>query len=380
MKKNKIISFLILVTIILSSCERNKGVEIKGKIDGAEGKIIILESNDARIKTDTLNIDENGEFITNIIPLQYPEFMTLNIDNNIISLAVDSAERIHITGNIKDLVNTYKVEGSPESQKIKEISAAGSSLKQSYNKYDALYLTHKITAEQFADSVRQALLYYKEIVTPYIYENPSSAAAYFAVLQKVNGLLVFDPNEKNDYVAYAAVATGWDTYRKNHSNTKPIKDIVYLALQRRRNEKATKERFGKIEEQNMIEIVLPDIKGKQVMLSQMSGKVVFLDFTMYGAEYSPTYNMQLASLYNKYKNKNFEIYQVSLDADQNLWKNVASNLPWITVNDKESVYSQAAKNYNVTSLPTAYILDKEGTVIVRVSDFNEAENQIQKLL
>ena len=280
MKKNKIISFLILVTIILSSCERNKGVEIKGKIDGAEGKIIILESNDARIKTDTLNIDENGEFITNIIPLQYPEFMTLNIDNNIISLAVDSAERIHITGNIKDLVNTYKVEGSPESQKIKEISAAGSSLKQSYNKYDALYLTHKITAEQFADSVRQALLYYKEIVTPYIYENPSSAAAYFAVLQKVNGLLVFDPNEKNDYVAYAAVATGWDTYRKNHSNTKPIKDIVYLALQRRRNEKATKERFGKIEEQNMIEIVLPDIKGKQVMLSQMSGKVVFLDFTM----------------------------------------------------------------------------------------------------
>ena len=109
MKKNKIISFLILVTIILSSCERNKGVEIKGKIDGAEGKIIILESNDARIKTDTLKIDENGEFITNIIPLQYPEFMTLNIDNNIISLAVDSAERIHITGIIKDLVNTYKV-------------------------------------------------------------------------------------------------------------------------------------------------------------------------------------------------------------------------------------------------------------------------------
>ena len=382
MMKNKInlASLFIFALVIITGCERNNGVEIKGKIEGAEGKVVVLESNDKRIKTDTITINKNGEFKTNIIPLQYPEFITLNIDNNIINLAVDSAERISIKGDINNLASNYIIEGSHESQKIKEVSLEGQKLKQAYNNYDAMYLTHKINADQFADSVRQALLSYKNVVSPYIFENPASAAAYFTVLQKVNGLLVFDPNDKNDYVAYAAVATSWDTYNKTHTSTKPIRDIVYLALQRRRNEKIASKQLENIQEQNMIEIVLPNINEKQIKLSDINCKVVLLDFTMYGAEYTTAYDMQLASIYNKFKNKNFEIYQVSLDTDENLWKNAASNLPWITVNDKESVYSKAAKNSNVTSLPTAYLHDKDGSVIIRISDLNEAENQIQKLL
>ena len=57
-----------------------------------------------------------------------------------------------------------------------------------------------------------------------------------------------------------------------------------------------------------------------------AGKVVLLSFTAYQADYSPVYNMKLAELYKKYKSKGLEIYQVSLDADEQAWKVAADNL------------------------------------------------------
>ena len=375
-------NFLLLFLMIsfVFSCTKNKGIEIKGTIEGGEGKKVILESYDSRIKSDTLVLDKNGNFNIRVIPLEYPEFMTLTIENNTITLALDSTDNVSIVGNIKDFQNNYTLTGSAESQKIKEIAAEGIKLKKQFNDYDAMYLTHKIDATQFADSVKYAMLYYKEIVTPYIFENPASPAAYFTIFQKVNGLMVFDPNDKNDYLAFAAVATAWNNFHKDHSNTRPLKDITLGALYKKRIGEKTKEQLANIQEQNMIEIVLPNKNGKQISLSDMNGNVVLLNFTMYGADFSPAYNMKLAKIYDKFKKKGFEIYQVSLDTDDNFWKNTASNLPWITVNDKESVYSRAARNYNVTTLPTSYLLDKDGSVVYKITDLNEAESKISEML
>ena len=135
-----------------------------------------------------------------------------------------------------------------------------------------------------------------------------------------------------------------------------------------------------IQEQNYIEIVLPDMKGHDVRLSDQEGNVVLLNFTAYEAEYSGPYNMQLAKIFDKYKNKGFTIYQVSLDSDDNFRKITSSNLPWITVHDKESVYSRFARSYNVTSLPTSYLLDKDGSIVLRVNNLDDLDKEIAKLL
>ena len=66
-------------------------------------------------------------------------------------------------------------------------------------------------------------------------------------------MLIFDPNEKTDYLAYAAVATSWDSYHKDHTNTKPLKDITLAALQRRRlGEGTTIRRYGSVNARNFM--------------------------------------------------------------------------------------------------------------------------------
>lgn len=81
---------------------------------------------------------------------------------------------------------------------------------------------------------------------------------------------------------------------------------------------------------NFLDMELYDLRGRKKVLSDFvdAGKVVLLSFTAYQADYSPAYNMKLAELYKKYKSKGLEIYQVSLDADEQAWKVAADNLPW----------------------------------------------------
>ena len=105
-----------------------------------------------------------------------------------------------------------------------------------------------------------------------------------------------------------------------------------------------------------------------------------MNFTAYGAEYSGPYNMGLNKLYEKYKSKGLEIYQVSLDSDEHFWKVAASNLPWVTVRDKNSIYSTYARSYNVTELPTSFLLGKDGAILQRITDNNALEEALKKAL
>ena len=57
----------------------------------------------------------------------------------------------------------------------------------------------------------------------------------------------------------------------------------------------------------------------------------------------------LRDLYDKYAAQGFEIYQVSLDADEHYWKTTADNLPWICVRDGNGIYSSIAASYNAVS-------------------------------
>ena len=105
-----------------------------------------------------------------------------------------------------------------------------------------------------------------------------------------------------------------------------------------------------------------------------------MDFTAYQTEYSPQYNLLLAEIYRKYKQQGVEIYQISLDNDDNFWKVSASNLPWICVRDANSLNSRIAATYNVQQLPTAYLLDRTGAIRTRLTSMKEIENEIKKLL
>jgi len=85
--------------------------------------------------------------------------------------------------------------------------------------------------------------------------------------------------------------------------------------------------------------------------------------------------------YNKYKNKGFEIYQVSVDNNRIEWVDAIDKdgLSWINVGDMEGS-NQAVRNYNVQTVPYNYLLNEEGEVIAKDLKGQALDRALSRLL
>ena len=136
----------------------------------------------------------------------------------------------------------------------------------------------------------------------------------------------------------------------------------------------------KIVETGLIDISLRDLKGNIRKLTDLKGKVVLLDFSVYQTQTGAPHNLMLRDLYNKYASQGFEIYQVSLDADEHFWKTSADNLPWICVRDGNGVYSTNAAVYNVRQLPAYFLINRKNELSGRGEDIKDLDSAIKELL
>ena len=78
----------------------------------------------------------------------------------------------------------------------------------------------------------------------------------------------------------------------------------------------------------------------------------------------------LAPVYNDFKSKGFEIYQVAIDVDKASWARTVKeqNLGWINVCDGLGTASPAVGAYNVNRLPVSYLLADGQLIGERISD------------
>ena len=72
-------------------------------------------------------------------------------------------------------------------------------------------------------------------------------------------------------------------------------------------------------------------------------------------------------MYNRYKDRGFAILGVSLDSDHKRWRDAIKqdNLTWHHISDLGGWQSKHARTYEVSSIPTTLLLDKEGRIIAR---------------
>ena len=234
----------------------------------------------------------------------------------------------------------------------------------------------------YLERLDSVLSEYKEFAIDLILGNPSSAAAYYAVFQKIDDYMIFDPYDKKDYPMFGAVATSWSRYYPEAQRTKHLYEFTMNALRVRKQQEKQNELYDNITvtESQLPDISLSNVKGQTISLSSFTGNYVLLDFTAYKSDFSLQHNEVIKRVYNKYKSKGLVVYQISFDSDAHFWKNVSIELPWTTVYEPQSIYSNLLKIYNVRELPTAYILDKEGDLIKRIEDFAKLEEYIGQIL
>ena len=377
--------FLILLpALLVSSCHRDE-FHIKGHIAGSEGKTLYFEAVQltGTELLDSARLSADGTFSFAAPRTPYPEFYRLRLDNSYIHLAVDSTETITVEIPGLPIAADYRVSGSDESEKIRHIAAAGNALKGAIEKASRQRITSTDQQRRILEGLHDEVRRYKESVIPYITDAPASPAAYFAIFQQVNGLDIFDRTKREDYRYILTVANAYNTFMPESPRTQHLYRLALAILQNERDARQEADKEPQIpvaNEVSLIDIALPDLYGKIRRLSDLKGKVVLLDFSAYAGKYSPDYNRALAQLYKKYHRQGFEIYQVSIDPNENLWQVSADNLPWICVRDADTTRSRVALSYNVQSLPTAFLIDRQSVLQQRVSKLADLPQAIEKLL
>ncbi len=243
---------------------------------------------------------------------------------------------------------------------------------------------NNISHDIFEDSLATLLNNYKEDVkVNYIFAAPNTAAAYFALFQKLNNYLIFDPlNNKDDVKCFAAVATSLNNTYPDAVRSKNLYNIVIKGMKNTRQPqaKALEIPQEKIVETGIIDIALRDIHGNVRKLTDLKGKVVLLDFSVFQSPAGAPHNMLLRELYNKYASQGLEIYQISLDADEHYWKTAAANLPWICVRDGNGVYSTNVAVYNVRQVPSIFLINRNNELKLRGEDIKDLEASVKSLL
>jgi len=375
---------VILVVVLLGfiSCKQNNRFHVSGVVKDAAGQLLYIE-HAGLLKTtvlDSVKLSADGEFSFKADRPAYPDFYRLRLNDKVITFAVDSCEEIVFQAKDKNFATDYTVSGSVQSAQIQLLRK---SLMRIQTKADALHPDmDAATKNAKIEEIKHDIDVHKEMAKKLILDNPGSTAAYFAIYQKVNDAYLFSPYVKEDKPFCAAVATSYNAYMPDYERTKNLYSLVMDAIRAERSIKA-KEQWNDVlakAGKGYIDIDLKDRKNVAHKLSAIEGKVVLIDFSAYESKESVDYTFSLRDLYNKYHSRGFEIYQISLDQNKELWEKSVENIPWICVRDENGPNSSYAASYNLSSIPTSFLMDKKGNIISRSPGFDELSGLIAKSL
>ncbi len=369
MALNRFVFILVVTLVILSGCKKSNQFTITGKITHAEGDTIYLEKFlvSSKIPIDQAKIDNKGRFKLKG-EATMPTFFLLRLTNQLVTLLLDSTENVVVEADVANFATGYTVDGSLGSQQIKMLNE---NLINTEHKLDSIRLLKNMYVGKSGSDQLQLQLneeYVKvindqsEFSKKFILDNPFSMASVYALYQKYNDL-----NQgyvMNDFQTMRTAASALNAVYPNSDFVKALYENTLQLLKQQKAEDVKK--FIQENGRNSPDILLPDPNGKDIALSSLDGKVVLLQFWAAEDQNSRLLNPLLVEAYKKYKSKGLEIYQVNVGENRSEWVDAidSDKLKWINVSDMEGCV-QAVHAYNVKSVPTNYLLDREGKIVAK---------------
>lgn len=357
------------------SCNSNEKAKIRIENIGLQNQKAFFEEqmvSGTKI-LDTLIFSGKG-VLKYTVELKQPTFYTVRIPSGSdIFLLAFPGDKILVKANSENS-SGISISGSSESEKLNKL-------------YDSLFATRKIL-----DSIRNKYLAavqqvdkdslfkqyiaitdnYRRFSMQFVLENLNSLVSIAALYQESGeGEYVF--GRLRDMQFFKIVTDSLTKYFPKHPHV--------MALQRNfslMNESYQLERIkasGKAINVGIPEILLPNTKGDTISLTSLKSKYVLLNFwdenSLSGNNYFPL----LKGVFEKYQKKSFTIYNVYVGKSNEMWKKTVifeeiGN--WINVADTAFPYSKSRASYNVTSLPSNYLINtKEKNILQKDLTVNQ---------
>jgi len=356
--------------LLVSGCSDKNVFRIEGSLRSGENKHIYLNriDVDTPVGIDSARVRNNGTFKFKVKSTE-PDFYQIGFsDSDFITILAEPGERIKLTFKGKYLYDNYDVTGSPGSEKVKmlDLVLAGTKkkidslriiLEKSQNNPDFAETEKKLN-EEFTKIVKEQ----RSRNIEFILKNLNSFASIKALFQKIddNAYVLYDPRD----LQFLKLVS--DTLNHHYPNSKQA-----IALKKNFEKEYNAMFINKIDQlaknlpETKLDPDLKDISGRRIALSSLRGKYVLLTFWSVGSEDCITENILLKQLYKIYSKKGFEIYQINLDENEDVWKKEVKfdELPWISVREDNPSNPVTANIYNVRSLPTNYFYDKSGAIV-----------------
>ncbi len=345
---------------------------INGTIKGAAGDYLkIMDMCSPGFPVDSVPIDMNHGFSYSqqtsepkdlILYLKQPEYIRLIAGVN---------EVITIQSNKSALLENLQLSGSEESALVIELLKKHMQSVQVIDTLEKFYLKNQRQPNidelasqltQIADSVYRSE---KNQLERFIASNPGSIAAYIALSFKLG------PNRnlstlQNDLPLFEMV----DTALQNRYDTIAISKMLnsYVMRGKMQQQRQNKQQEGSLMGQKAPDIVLPNVWGDTLSLSELKGKYVLVDFWGSWCRPCRSEHENLRKTYRMFRYKGFEIFQVAIERNKTDWKNTLreDKLYWkYQVSELNYMESETAKAYRVKAIPANYLLDPNGIVVAQ---------------
>ncbi len=361
---------------MLGSCgsQKNNGeFELKGTLTDSKGETIYLEKlvNPQPVVVDSVVLDENGNFeFVNYRPM-IGFYRIKTSQQNFAMLVLDSADKVKVTGSVKDLSATYKVEGSPETTLFMEytdISKKRDLKMDSLNKAFQQIMESRKMDSLAMDSVSKTFeAPYRVIVDKFNNLLADKISKNTSMYSSVIFIQSLEPDKYAD--VYRALDAGLSKKYPNDKNVKMYHDGVNKILATMVGQPAP-------------EIVLPSPEGKDIALSSLKGKVVLIDFWASWCGPCRKEMPNVVRAYSRFKDKGFEIYGVSLDKEKEKWVEAIKNdgITWPQVSELQYWNSAVVGLYGIEGIPYTVLLDREGKILAKNLRGAELEKKLAEVL
>lgn len=356
----------LCAVLLVTACHRDR-VVITGRISHADKTVLYLDEVDvyASRPADSIVLKENGKFRFTF-DTRVPCFYQLRLSpDKIIILFPKPGEHLEVNADARNLMPSLSIDGSHDTEQVTKLIRA---LEETRVRLDSLQQQYNLAQddtikERLNKAYQDAMESHRKFSITFILTHYNSLASLYALYQQYQpGFYVF--HKFQDIQFFKIVSDSLGKYVPGSKHVTALKAHTKNLISDYKSQVILRK--AEDAEASLPEVALPNMDGDTITLASLQGKYVLLCFWISENQVSVNQNLELKKVYERFRTRGFEIYQVSFDRSPVAWKDAVrfDELPWINVIDSRFPNSPVAAGYNVTQIPSNYLIGRDNLTIL----------------